>query len=108
MRVPQPWRKPAKLPAAPASTPEARQARLDALLRHDWVVYAKTPPAGPEVVLDYLSRYTHRLAISNQRIVAIDECGMGVISRVARLKPGDRARSARQTCESPGRGCRAS
>ena len=63
----------AKLPADPASTPEARQARLDALLRHDWVVYAKTPPAGPEVVLDYLSRYTHRVAISNQRIVAIDE-----------------------------------
>ena len=63
----------AKLPADPASTPEARQARLDALLRHDWVVYAKTPPAGPEVVLDYLSRYTHRVAISNQRIVGIDE-----------------------------------
>ena len=47
--------------------------RLDALLRHDWVVYAKTPPAGPEVVLDYVSRYTHRVALSNQRIVAIDE-----------------------------------
>ena len=37
------------------------------------MVYAKTPPAGPEVVLDYLSRYAHRVAVSNQRIVAIDE-----------------------------------
>ena len=61
------------LPADPARRPEARQARLDALLRHDWVGYAKTPPPGPGVVLDYLSRYTHRVAISNQRIVAIDE-----------------------------------
>jgi hypothetical protein len=37
------------------------------------VVYAKTPLAGPEVVLDYLSRYTHRVAISNERIVGIDD-----------------------------------
>ena len=63
----------AKLPADPANTPTAQQARLAELRRHDWVVYAKTPPAGPEVVLDYLSRYTHRVAISNERIVALDE-----------------------------------
>ena len=37
----------AKLPADPASTPEARQARLDVQLRHDWVVYAKTRPPAP-------------------------------------------------------------
>jgi hypothetical protein len=36
-----------------------------------WVVYAKTPLGGPAEVLDYLSRYTHRTAISNERIVAI-------------------------------------
>jgi Putative transposase. len=41
------------------------------LLRYDWVVYAKTPLGGPAEVLNYLSRYTHRTAISNERIVAI-------------------------------------
>mgnify|MGYP000425996703 CR=1 FL=1 len=39
---------------------------------HDWVVYAKQPLGGPEQVLEYLGRYTHRVAISNERIVAID------------------------------------
>ena len=37
-----------------------------------WVVYAKPPFAGPESVLDYLSRYTHRIAISNERLLAVD------------------------------------
>ena len=60
----------------PASTAHERQARLSQLLLHDWVVYAKTPLAGPEVVLDYLSRYTHRVAISNERIVGIDAKGV--------------------------------
>jgi hypothetical protein len=41
------------------------------LYRHDWVVYAKTPLGGPAQVLDYLSRYTHRTAIGNERIKAI-------------------------------------
>ena len=63
------------LPADPANTHAARQARLLQLRRHDWVVYAKTPLAGPEVVLDYLSRYTHRVAVSNERIVGIDAHG---------------------------------
>lgn len=39
----------------------------------EWVVYAKRPFAGPEAVLAYLSRYTHRVAISNRRLVAMDE-----------------------------------
>ena len=39
---------------------------------HDWVVYAKQPLGGPEAVLEYLGRYTHRVAISNERIVCID------------------------------------
>jgi hypothetical protein len=39
----------------------------------EWVVYAKRPFAGPEAVLAYLSRYTHRVAISNQRLIAFDE-----------------------------------
>ena len=65
-----------KLANDPARTAAERQARLNQLLRHEWVVYAKTPLAGPEVVLDYLSRYTHRVAISNERIVDIDAKGV--------------------------------
>lgn len=41
-----------------------------------WVVYAKAPFAGPEAVLAYLSRYTHRVAISNRRLIAFDETGV--------------------------------
>ena len=60
------------LPLDPANTPALRQGRLKELLRHDWVAYAKTPLAGPDVVLDYLSCHTHRVAVSNERIVGID------------------------------------
>jgi hypothetical protein len=45
-------------------------ARLHA---RDWVVYAKQPLGGPAQVLEYLGRYTHRVAISNERIVAVDD-----------------------------------
>ena len=65
-----------ELPLDPADTDPLRQARLKELTQHDWVVYAKTPLAGPEVVLDYLSRYTHRVAVSNERIVGIDAKGV--------------------------------
>ena len=41
-----------------------------------WVVYAKAPFAGPEAVLAYLSRYTHRIAISNHRLIGFDETGV--------------------------------
>jgi Putative transposase/Transposase zinc-binding domain len=42
----------------------------------EWVVYAKRPFAGPEAVLAYLSRYTHRVAISNQRLISLDKRGV--------------------------------
>ena len=41
------------------------------LFRHDWVVYSKPPFGGPEHVLRYLGAYTHRVAISNSRLVAL-------------------------------------
>jgi hypothetical protein len=44
--------------------------------RKNWVVYAKPPFAGLEAVLAYLSRYTHRVAISNRRLIAMDEAGV--------------------------------
>jgi len=53
---------------------------LRALFAHDWVVYAKQPLGGPEQVLGYLGRYTHRVAISNERIVGLD--GRDVLFRV--------------------------
>jgi len=39
---------------------------------HDWVVYAKPPFGGPEHVVEYLGRYTHRVAISNRRLMALE------------------------------------
>jgi len=42
----------------------------------EWIVYAKRPFAGPEAVLAYLSRYTHRVAISNSRLLALDDRGV--------------------------------
>ena len=50
----------------------AWEALLARLYVHDWVVYAKHSLGGPEQVLDYLGRYTHRVAISNERILGMD------------------------------------
>ena len=49
---------------------------LAPLRQCEWVVYAKRPFAGPQAVLAYLSRYTHRVAISNSRLIAMDEHGV--------------------------------
>jgi hypothetical protein len=51
-------------------------AFLAPLQRTEWVVYSKKPFGGPEAVLAYLSRYTHRIAISNRRLIAVDETGV--------------------------------
>lgn len=56
----------------PQGDADAWKHRLRQLYKHDWVVYAKTPLGGPAQVLEYLSRYTHRTAISNERIRAIN------------------------------------
>ena len=53
----------------PLAEQKAFQTFLRPLFRKDWVVYAKRPFGGPEHVLQYLARYTHRVAISNHRIV---------------------------------------
>src|SRR5207302_9763278 len=52
---------------------KAFDAHLAPLKRKNWFVYAKPPFAGPEAVLAYLARYTHRVAISNSRLIALDE-----------------------------------
>ena len=52
---------------------QAFAAYLAPLRRAEWVVYAKRPFGGPQAVLAYLSRYTHRVAIANRRLIAADE-----------------------------------
>jgi len=56
---------------APLANPKAFAAWLRPLFRKDWIVYSKPPFGGPEYVLQYLGRYTHRVAISNHRLVAL-------------------------------------
>ena len=63
---------------------------LKPLRNIDWVVYAKRPFAGPEAVLAYLSRYTHRVAISNRRLIACDERGVTFKWKDYRAKRRDR------------------
>jgi hypothetical protein len=69
-----------------------RALRAD-LRRHDWVVYAKQPLGGPAQVLEYLGRYTHRVAISNERILGMD--GSSVRFRVRDSANGNRKKMMR-------------
>jgi hypothetical protein len=69
---------------------DAFAAHLAPLKRKNWFVYAKPPFAGPEAVLAYLARYTHRVAISNSRLVGLDE--RGVTFRYKDYRSNGRAR----------------
>ena len=60
----------------PLTARHAFAAYLAPLRQVEWVVYAKRPFAGPEAVLAYLSRYTHRVAIANSRLIAFDDNGV--------------------------------
>jgi hypothetical protein len=61
---------------APLAGRHAFAAYLAPLRKVEWVVYAKRPFAGPQTVLAYLSRYTHRVAIANSRLIACDDNGV--------------------------------
>lgn len=67
-------------------------AYLAPLRKAEWVVYAKRPFGGPEAVLAYLSRYTHRVAISNSRLLALDDTGVTFRWKDYRAKGRERAR----------------
>ena len=67
---------------------KAFKAWLAPLRKCEWVVYAKRPFAGPQAVLAYLSRYTHRVAISNSRLLALDERGVTFRWKDYRVKDG--------------------
>ena len=75
---------------ASLADPNAFAAFLAPLWDVEWVVYAKQPFAGPDPVLRYLSRYTHRVAISNRRLVAADDGGIAFRWKDYRLQGPDR------------------
>jgi len=56
----------------PLANEKAFRSFLRPLFRENWIVYAKPPFGGPHHVLGYLARYTHRVAITNHRLVAFD------------------------------------
>jgi len=75
----------------------AFKAWLAPLRQCEWVVYAKRPFAGPQAVLAYLSRYTHRVAISNSRLIALDERGVTFRWKDYRIKDGAKGKTRRKT-----------
>jgi len=72
------------------SDPQAFAAYLAPLRKTEWVVYAKQPFGGPEQVLAYLSRYTHRVAISNSRLISADIDTVTFRWKDYRVKSADR------------------
>ena len=69
---------------------QAFTAFLVPLRKTEWVVYSKRPFGGPEAVLAYLSRYTHRVAIANSRLIAFDEQGVTFNWKDYRIEGRDR------------------
>jgi hypothetical protein len=69
---------------------KAFAAYLAPLRKAEWVVYSKRPFGGPEAVLAYLSRYTHRVAISNSRLIAADRSGVTFKWKDYRIEGRDR------------------
>jgi Putative transposase len=63
---------------------------LAPLSKKRWFVYAKRPFAGPRAVLAYLSRYTHRVAISNHRLIAVDQRSVTFKVKNYRIAAGTR------------------
>ena len=78
---------------APLADKRAFDAALAPMRRCEWVVYAKRPFAGPQAVLAYLARYTHRVAISNSRLIALDDKGVTFKWKDYRIKGRDRLKT---------------
>jgi hypothetical protein len=77
------------------SDAQAFAAYLAPLRKTEWVVYAKPPFGGPEAVLAYLSRYTHRVAISNSRLISADAKTVAFRWKDYRIRNGDRQKVMR-------------
>src|SRR6266849_10079067 len=71
---PEPYSSSARTPLSPMREPSPSIWRP--LRDSEWVVYSKRPFGGPKEVLRYLARYTHRVAISNRRLIACDDKGV--------------------------------
>ena len=78
---------------APLADKRAFDAALAPLRCSEWVVYAKRPFAGPKAVLAYLARYTHRVAISNSRLIRLDNEGVTFRWKDYRIKGRDRLKT---------------
>ncbi len=78
---------------APLADKCAFDAALAPLRRSEWVVFGKRPFAGPQAVLAYLARYTHRVAISNSRLIRLDEAGVTFKWKDYRIKGRDRLKT---------------
>jgi hypothetical protein len=75
---------------APLTACRAFAAYLRPLRKIEWVVYSKRPFGGPQAVLAYLSRYTHRVAISNTRLISVDHDGVTFKWKDYRIEGRDR------------------
>jgi Putative transposase/Transposase zinc-binding domain len=75
---------------APLADAQAFAAYLAPARKAEWVVYSKRPFGGPEAVLAYLARYTHRVAISNRRLIALDHNGVTLKWKDYRVEGRDR------------------
>jgi hypothetical protein len=84
---------------APLADDQAFSAFLAPLKKTKWFVYGKRPFAGPAAVLAYLSRYTHRVAIANSRLIALNDAG--VTFKWKDYRADGRARSKTMTLASP-------
>jgi putative transposase/transposase-like zinc-binding protein len=74
-------------------------AFLAPLRKTRWFVYAKRPFAGPQAVLTYLSRYTHRVAISNHRLIRADDTGVTFTWKDYRVEGGERCKTMKLTID---------
>jgi hypothetical protein len=75
---------------APLADPQNFAAFMAPLRNNEWVVYSKRPFGGPKEVLRYLARYTHRVAISNSRLIACDQKGVSFKWKDYRIEGPDR------------------
>jgi hypothetical protein len=78
---------------APLADKRVFDAALAPLRRSEWIVFAKRPFAGPQAVLAYLARYTHRVAISNSRLITLDDKGITFNWKDYRIKGRDRLKT---------------
>ena len=72
---------------------DAFTAFLAPLRKAEWVVYSKRPFGGPEAVLAYLARYTHRVAIANSRLIALEDGAVAFKWKDYRIKGRDRQKT---------------